>query len=163
MGKGRELQAYDYVNHPYPAVKDALCADARGVIERATRQAADRANRVGAQLRVQIGVLEVGADIDVQVTGVDEVTAYGGPATRLGLAWKAVRRPELFPTMEGALTFYPLSPEETQLDFEGRYQPPLGPVGNLLDAMVGHKLAEASVRRMIEDIAGWLRAQLARP
>lgn len=160
MSKGRELHTYDYVNHPYPVVKDALVADALGVFQRATSSAAARADSVGTQLRVRIGPLAVGADIDVALTSVDEIIAYGGPATRLAVTWKAARRPELFPTMEGTLTVYALSPAETQLDFEGRYRPPLGPVGGLLDAMVGHRLAEASVRRFVEDIAGWLRRYL---
>ena len=161
MGKGRELHYYDYVNHPYPAVKGALVADALGVFQRATSSAAARADSVGTQLRVQLGAIQVGADIDVQVTTVEDTTAYGGPATRLALAWKAVRRPELFPTMEGTLTVYALSAHETQLDFEGRYQPPLGAVGGALDAVVGHRLAEAAVKRFLEDVAGWLRTHLA--
>jgi hypothetical protein len=161
MGKGRELQRYDYVNHPYAAVREALVADAVGVVQRATSRAAERVDSVGAKLRVNLGPIEVGAAIDVQVTKIEEVTAFGGPATRLHLAWKAARRPELFPTMEATLTVYPLSPDETQLDFEGRYQPPLGPVGDLLDAMVGHRLAEAAVHRLVEDVAGWLRQHLA--
>jgi len=160
MAKARELHYYDYVNRPYAAVKDALVADALGVFQRATSSAAARADSVGTQLRVQIGALAVGADIDVQVTSVEETTAFGATATRLGLAWKAVRRPELFPTMQGTLTVYALSAQETQLDFEGTYQPPLGPVGGILDAMVGHRLAEAAVHRFVEDIAGWLRGNL---
>jgi hypothetical protein len=59
--------------------------------------------------------------------------------------------------MDGVLTLYPLTATETQLDFLGRYEPPLGVVGDAVDALVGYRVAEASVHRFITDIARYLR------
>jgi hypothetical protein len=102
---------------------------------------------------VNVGPLEVGVDVRVQLTAMkDEVTANGDPLTRLEFSWQAIRNPGLFPTMEGAFSVYPLSPTETQLDLQGRYRPPLGRVGNAIDAVVGHRIAEASVLRLLRDI-----------
>jgi len=55
------------------------------------------------------------------------------------------------------LSVYPLTATETQLDFVGRYDPPLGIVGGALDATVGHRIAQASVHRLITDVATYLR------
>jgi hypothetical protein len=46
-------------------------------------------------------------------------------------------------------TDYPLTATETQLDFWGIYEPPLGAVGKAMNAIIGHRIAEASVHRFI--------------
>jgi hypothetical protein len=69
----------------------------------------------------------------------------------------------MFPTMRARLTVFALTATETQLELEGTYDPPLGPIGDLLDAALGHRLAEASVQRFVAEVAGWLREQLALP
>ena len=54
--------------------------------------------------------------------------------------------------MEGTFSVYPLSPTETQLDLQGRYRPPLGGVGSAINAVVGHRIAEATVLRLLRDV-----------
>ena len=49
---------------------------------------------------------------------------------------------------------------ETQLDFEGDYEPPLGLIGNAVDSVIGHRIAEASVHRFVTDVATHLRDSL---
>ena len=39
MGTGREIRCYDYVNHPYDRVRDALSGDAGALFRAATRAA----------------------------------------------------------------------------------------------------------------------------
>src|SRR6476660_9150106 len=79
------------------------------------------------------------------------------PVTRIPIAWSAAQRAILFPIMNAELSVYPLTETETQLDFLGRYEPPLGIVGDALDATVGHRIAEASVHRLVADVANYLR------
>jgi hypothetical protein len=62
--------------------------------------------------------------------------------------------------MRAELSVYPLTATETQLDFAGRYEPPLGALGSAMDAMVGHRIAEASVHRFLQDVAAYLRREL---
>ncbi len=59
------------------------------------------------------------------------------------------------------LTVYPLTATETQLNVLGRYDTPLGVVGSAVDALVGHRIAEASVHRFIGDVARYLRDRIA--
>jgi hypothetical protein len=46
------------------------------------------------------------------------------------------------------------------LDFNGLYEPPLGPLGKAVNAIIGYRIAEASVHRFINDVAGYLRKTL---
>jgi hypothetical protein len=64
--------------------------------------------------------------------------------------------------MKAELDIYSLTSTETQLDFFGAYEAPLGPVGKALNAMVGHSIAEAAVHRFVNDVAGYLREALSK-
>lgn len=153
----RTLTCYDYVNQPYPRVRDALLANPQYVFRHATAAATTHA----ATLHVRVGALDIGADVAIRVTGVDHDHAYGAPATKLTLEWQAVNHPELFPAMKATLVIFPLSNTETQLELDSHYQPPLGKVGEAIDAAAGHRFAEASITRFIQEVAGWLREELA--
>jgi hypothetical protein len=164
MSKGRKIHCYDYVNHPYEQVREALTRDALVVFQSATKAAAWRAQTVAAELRVDIvGGLAVEANIKISLKNIDEKgpTATSGPVTRLQLEWEAARTPRFFPLMKGELAIYPLTSTETQLDFSGVYEPPLGALGKAVNAIAGHRIAEVSVHRFINDVAGYLRQTLA--
>jgi hypothetical protein len=62
--------------------------------------------------------------------------------------------------MKADLLVYPLTATETQLDFAGRYEPPLGWLGTAVNAAIGHRIAEASVHRFVSEIAENLRTTL---
>jgi len=163
MSKGPEICCYDYVNHPYEQVRDALKRDALNVFQAATKAAASRAQAVAAELHVDIGAVGVTAEIRISVNNVEEKAAepMSGPATRLLLEWEAASKPQLFPVMKAELSVYPLTATETQLDFFGIYEPPFGGVGRAMNALVGHRVAEASVHRFINQVAEYLRQELA--
>jgi hypothetical protein len=62
--------------------------------------------------------------------------------------------------MKGELALYPITATETQLDFGGSYEPPMGALGAALDAVVGHRIADASIHRFLSDVAHHLRSTL---
>jgi hypothetical protein len=157
--KGHKIRCYDYVNHPYERVCDALKQNALTVFQSATKTAASRAQSVAAELRVDIAGIGVKTDIKIVVKSVDERAGRSAstPTTRLTLEWEAAKMPRLFPLMKGELFVYPLTATETQLDFSGVYKPPFGTVGKTMNAIVGHRIAEASVHRFVSDVAGYLR------
>jgi hypothetical protein len=161
MTRRHELRCFDYVNHPYGQVKRALSDNALSIFERATRSTANRAHEDGAELRVRIGAVEIAADIAIEVTAIARARSPANqPATRIDLIWKSKRSPGLFPAMTGSLWAYALSPRETQLELTGSYDPPLGLLGDAIDAIALHRIAEESVRRFITDLASYLRAEL---
>ena len=159
----QEVRSYDYVNHPYAAVRAALVADPTAVFRAATRAAASRVQSVAAELRVTIAGMNVATEIAVGIGEIAEEQsgALGGPVTRIPVSWEAATHPGWFPLMEGVLAVYPLTATETQLDFLGRYDPPAGIVGDAMNALIGHRIAEASVHRFIGDVARYLRESKA--
>jgi hypothetical protein len=160
--KGRKIRCYDYVNHPYERVRDALKQNALMVFQSATKTAASRAQSVAAELRVDFAGIGVKTDIKIAVKSIDERNAgsASNPTTKLTLEWEAAKLPRLFPLMKGELSVYPLTATETQLDFSGVYKPPFGPVGKTMNAIVGHRIAEVSVHRFVGEVAGYLRQAL---
>lgn len=162
MTKSREIRCFDYVNHPYALVRDALVANTLEIFRSATRAAASRAQGVASQLRVEIGGIELGTDVEISVRQIEERPneATSTPRTCLQLEWEAAKRPHLFPLMHAELAIYPLTPSETQLDLSGRYEPPLGVLGSAVDSIVGHRVAEACVHQFVTDVAAYLRTTI---
>ena len=152
MKGSREIRCYDYVNQPYDKVRDALGADALEIFQAATKVASSRAESVASELRVSIGGVEVGADIVISVQRVDERPDVPGetPRSCVHLQWQAAKNPRLFPFMNAKLFLYPLTATETQLDFQGEYEPPLGVFGKAVNAVVGHRIAESSVHGFLK-------------
>lgn len=161
MTKRREIRSYDYVNHPYQRVRDALKQDALTVFQSATKAAASRAQSVAAELHVDVGGIGVKVDVRISVKKIEERVVNATPSTRLLLEWEAVTVPQLFPFMRAKLSIYSLTATETQLDFAGLYEPPLGVVGKAMNALAGYRIAEASVHRFVSDVAEYLRKTIA--
>ena len=164
MSKARSIRFYDYVNHPYEKVREALRINTLAVFQNATKTAAKRAQDVSSELYMNIGGIEVGTDISIAVnkfeTRPKEIT--GPPKTILQLEWEASKRPGLFPVMKAELAVYPLTATETQLDLSGEYEVPLGKLGDALDSVVGHRIVDATVHRFINDVAAYLRTELSK-
>ncbi|REJ79355.1 MAG: hypothetical protein DWQ47_01035 [Acidobacteria bacterium] len=158
----RSIHVYDYVNHSYETVKAALEPDAAAVFSDATKVAARRANSIASELHANVAGIDFGTDIDIEVKEVDlSPKSFAGPErTTIQIEWKASKMPRLFPVMKAVLSIYPLTSTETQLDLEGEYDVPLGPLGDAIDAVAGHRIAEASVHRFISDVAAYLRQEL---
>lgn len=162
MATRPEIRSYDYVNRPYGRVRDALVQDPARIFSVATQAAAARARSLASALHVSVAGLDIGAEVLVTVGEIEEVESagYASTITRIPVSWKHASRPELFPLMDGELSVYALTATETQLDFLGYYEPPFGVLGGAINAVVGHRLAEASVHRLIGDVAEHLRKNL---
>ncbi len=154
-----EIRCYDYVNHPYAVVRDALTRDAPALFQAATKAAATRADSVASELHAGIGGIGVEAEIRITVKNIEEKVSEAmlTPVTKLQLEWEASTMPQIFPLMKADISIYPLTATETQLDFWGQYEPPLGALGKAVNAVLGHRIAEASVHRFVSDVARHLR------
>lgn len=161
MSDRHELHAYDYVNHSYEAVRDAILADPASVFRRATAAAAVQGDGAHGELHVKAGPFELGAAIEIEVRSIEATQAPDGrPATKLAIAWKAAQRAGLFPTMQATFSIYALGANETQLELAGTYDPPLGVVGDAIDAIAMRRIAKESVAGFVRDVATWLRTAL---
>ena len=159
MSNPRELRCYDYVAVPYDRVRDLLQKDAASLFQRSTQSASSRAAELVATLQVGVGPLQIGSDVRISLGELAETTsALGDRRTALPIGWTTARGAGLFPAMEATLHAYPLSAHETQLDLEGHYRPPLGALGSAADALLGHRIAQASVLRFLHEVAAHLTA-----
>ncbi|MCA9704574.1 MAG: hypothetical protein KDK70_01855 [Myxococcales bacterium] len=159
----RPIRCFEYVNAPYDRVAELVRRDPLALFRAATEVASTRAESVAVGLRVGVGGMEVGTEVAITIVGVHDEQPHGPSSrmTRVDLRWQAANHAAWFPTMEAALTLYPLSADETQVDLDGSYEPPGGILGAGADALVGHRIAEASVHRLVREVAQRLRAELA--
>jgi hypothetical protein len=160
----REIRAFDYVNQPYDRVRDALRGDAGSIFHSATEIAEARTGELVASLTVEVKGIALSKEITIRIGDVREEP---GPklshVTHIELEWQAKTSASLFPTMKADLSVYPLSATETQIDLKGQYEPPLGALGGAIDAIAGHRIAEASIHRFVTAVAERLRHLPARP
>ena len=163
MAISKTIRVYDYVNHPYAEVREKIISSSPDIFRDATKTAAGRAKSVASELRVNFAGIEVGADISISVNKIKEhkESTFSEPITQIDLEWEASRLPRLFPFMKANLSLYALTATETQLDLMGNYEPPFGLFGSAMDAVIGHRIAEASVHQFIADVAAYLRSVLA--
>lgn len=154
----REIRTFDYVNKPYEQVRDALRNDAAGILRSATKDAEVRTGELVASLSVDLKGFEVSKEISIRFGDIrEEAGARLSHVTHVQLEWQAKDGPGLFPTMKADLSVYPLSATETQIDLRGKYEPPLGLLGGAIDAIAGHRIAEAVVHRFVTGLAERLR------
>ncbi|MEQ1903981.1 MAG: hypothetical protein ABL888_07360 [Pirellulaceae bacterium] len=160
MNKTSSIRCYDYVNHPFEQVRQVLTTRSNEVFHRATRSAETRAGNVAAGLHVTIAGIEIGKEILISVKVCPDSETNRKNELEIALEWKAATAPRLFPVMEAKLLVYPITTTETQLDFQGEYEPPMGMVGKALDAIVGRKIAEATVHHFVTEVADYLRKNI---
>ena len=150
MSNRHELHAYNYVNRPYSEVRT-------GLVDLLTR--ASRAGEA-VPLHATAGPLDLSTEIRLELLAVHESRdSPTRPTTMVEIGWKAIHRPKMFPTMRATFTAYPLSPTETQLELSGIYDPPLGVMGDAIDAVALGRIAKESVQRFVDEAASYLSTQ----
>ena len=161
MSQRKTVRCYGYVERPYEQVRALLHLQPLELLQRATNSASARANALIANLRVDVGGIEIGVDIRAHVKRVSDEEGVAGmtPVTRVDLGWEAARTPTFFPLMSARLSAWPITSSETQLELEGDYEPPLGVIGTAINAVLGHLVAEASVNRLLQDVLEKVRRE----
>ncbi len=156
----KTIHCYDYVNHPYERVCDALRMKSIAVFHEATTSAESRAEEVAAGLHVNVAGIEIGKNVAIRIKSYMEVEGKSGKKMTVHLEWQAAEAPGLFPVMNAELDVYPITSTETQLDFRGQYEPPLGLLGQAINAVVGHRIAQATVHQFMTEVAAFLRKNI---
>jgi hypothetical protein len=104
-----------------------------------------------------VGLHVAGVPVRKKVT-----VEFGEPARTstwavVPVTWKATFPEKLFPVMTGKVDVAPVSKNETRLTVSGMYEPPLGKLGEELDAALMHHVAEGTVKELAESIAAALQ------
>jgi hypothetical protein len=160
MGRGYRLQTA-YVFRTFERVLNVPCHVARarlvnlvngGELHRVSHTAYQK----GLKALMRVGPLGdlPGTSKLVEVRFVDPVERDG--ATTTGLRWEATGATAgLFPVLDANITLAPEG-DRTRLSFAGTYRPPLGRLGAGLDKAIMHRVAAATIRVLLADVAGAL-------
>jgi hypothetical protein len=111
---------------------------------------------------LRVGPAGLAATKLIQVSLLDP--AYRGDVMTVGLRWEATGAAgSLFPVLDANITISPAQREGTagdedvaRLALTGSYRPPLGHLGAVLDQVVLHRVATATIRALLQNVAGVL-------
>ena len=87
------------------------------------------------------------------------VRPYRPSATLLPMDWRATGPQGLFPHLEADIEVAPLGAERTHLSISGRYEPPMGALGRMLDRTLLHRVAEATVKDFLDRVGERIQAR----
>ena len=150
----RQLYFYEYVNRRASDIVAIVENRALEVFQSATNTALDKTEQFRSRLHVDFAGFEVGREVEIEL-GKPQDKGY---AVVIPITWHAKDQAGLFPAMTAELevaaldNMLPLS----QISVIGRYRPPVGLLGAVGDAMLMHRVAEASVRNFVSDLAARL-------
>ena len=77
----------------------------------------------------------------------------------VSLRWEATGPTgELFPVLDAELVLTPASEDRSRLELVGSYRPPLGRAGMVLDRVIMGRVADATIRSLLEQTAAELQS-----
>lgn len=140
------VQYFNRIELPLPVV-EARLDDIRASME----EWADVAYREGEQLRARVGPGVDGYAKTVNLTiGQPEIRSAG---LVYPISWTASGPTALFPRLNADLILTHLGHDTTQMSIVGTYQPPLGPVGYVVDRILLKKVAEATIQDWLDRVS----------
>lgn len=98
------------------------------------------------------------ASLAAHLAEVEVGAAHGTDTVTVPVGWHSGRADRLLPVFEGELELSHLEGDAAHLSLLGSYRPPLSVVGEVGDRVLGHRIAEACVRRFVLEVAGRLEA-----
>ena len=147
---------YIHVEQPFEVVEPSLLRMVPGL-----RGWADDAYRDGEHLHARVGSRRGGLAKTVEMTTGEPVR--GASETWIPIRWEATGAPALFPSLEADLIAAHVGPSLTQIALRGTYQAPFGRVGEAIDRVLLHRVAEASVKAFVDRIAASIENDLRHP
>ena len=120
---------------------------------------AGEAQRRGDVLLADVGVGPLGPRLGRRVT-----VQLGKPVafpsmTSLPMTWEPLGMDGLFPRLDADIEVGPLGEDRTQLAISARYRPPLGVVGQAIDRVLLHRVAEATVKDFLDRVGERVHAR----
>jgi hypothetical protein len=142
------------VARPPAEIEAEMAAGAEKWLPDMARQANGDGEKLLSELGFDLGTRRIGRRINVEI---------GAPKATTGLMfmpirWRAANEAGLFPTLEGELEVAALGTEKAQLGLSANYEPPLGLLGKLADRALFHRVAEVTIKDLLERISKHLEA-----
>jgi hypothetical protein len=115
---------------------------------------AGEAQRRGDVLLAEVGVGPLGPRLGRRVA-VPSMTS-------VPMTWEPLGMDGLFPRLDADIEVGPLGEDRTQLAISARYRPPLGVVGQAIDRVLLHRVAEATVKDFLDRVGQAIGGRLTR-
>lgn len=132
---------FDLASDRMKARLDVLLADVHGALEYG-ETIRTKLGAGGSQFHIEKSVhMTIGAPLEL----TDRLV--------IPLWWEATGPQSLFPRMDADLILTDRESFGSDLTFRGQYSPPLGPLGELIDRLMLHRLADATGRQFVEAAA----------
>ena len=80
----------------------------------------------------------------------------------VSMAWTATSTPFLFPHLEADLEFSEVEPGNVRIELRGSYRAPLGTLGERIDRLIMHRMAESTVRAFLVGVSDELQRRIGR-
>ena len=154
----RHVYFYTHIDAPYPQASTVLAGHPALWLP-----APVQANGAGwkVELRAE-GALPAKLAMRTGLATVGAATRSRGTLLR-SITWRAATHEQLFPVLVGDLELAELGGGGCHLSLMGSYRPPLAVVGAAGDRLFGHRVAEATVRRFVLDVADRLQSVVNEP
>jgi hypothetical protein len=118
--------------------------------------ASEDAYRHGAVHIVRVGVPGLSKLVRVQVREL----ARTDTSTGLAMRWEATGPGgRLFPVLDADIRLTPAGEQATLLTMTGAYRPPLGSLGDVLDRGILYRVADATIRNFVAEVAAQIGGQ----
>jgi carbon monoxide dehydrogenase subunit G len=147
------------IDRPFEAVREELVASGSAWLGDSLVAAYEEGERLSLKVSSAIGPLRVSKRVWAELGEMD----LKPDRITQPLRWRAAGTTGLFPAMVADLEITPMGATMTSINFMGRYVPPLGPLGREVDRVLLHRLAQASVRALLERVAGHLGSGAGAP
>ncbi len=117
---------------------------------------ADVAYREGEELRARVGpgAGKLAKEVRLEI-GAPEIHRFG---LVYPVSWSAVGSETLFPRLNADLIVSHIGPDQTRIIMDGTYQPPLGPLGKVVDRVLLRRVAESTVKTWVDRLADSIAA-----
>ena len=144
----RHVYYYTYLPEPFPLAADVLGGvPARWLPRPALDDGVAWRTTLVAEGALPPAVAQRSALVDLgPSTGTDQLVVRS-------VGWRASSADQLFPVLTADLELSACEGSGCQLSLMGSYRPPLSVVGDVGDRLLGHRIAEACVRRFVLDVA----------
>ena len=143
----------DFVDlaRPLDEVRSRLCGDGGWLVP-----LADRATDDGVTLELRLSPLQSRRQLGVPVRVRLERASEHGATVLVPIRWEAASLSGLFPVLDGNLELCALGDDACRLALSASYRPPLDAVGEWLDRVAFHRVAESTVRSFLVLVASRL-------
>ncbi len=149
----RHVYFYTLLDRQFDVAADLLSGDASGWLPPPAESAGE-----GESWHVDLtadGAMRAGVATMPALVRVGEPSRFDDHLLR-AIRWQARTAERLFPVLEADVDLRRLDGSGCHLSLTGTYRPPLSVVGGMGDLLLGHRVAEACVRRFVLDIASRL-------